>query len=359
MYNRKYNFSPGPAVLPLPVLEKAREDIISFRGSGIGVLEMSHRSKDFDKMYEEVIERFKGFMNIGDNYDIIFMGGGASSQFYLIPMNFLPRERTADYIVTGTWAKKAVKEARLFGNVNIASSSEDRNFSYLPKNHTFSKDPAYIHITSNNTIYGTQWGEYPEIHGTPVVCDMSSDILCKKIDFNAFDLIYAGAQKNIGPAGVTVVIIKNSFLERASADNPTMALYRTHVEKKSVFNTPPVFGIYIINEVLNWMIENGGLSAIEEKNRNKAGMVYGMMDKYPDFYRGHAEKDSRSLMNITFRLPSEDLEAKFIKEATSLDLMGLKGHRSVGGIRVSIYNAFPEDGVEKLVQFMKDFRDNN
>ncbi len=356
MYNRKYNFSPGPAVLPLPVLEKAREDIINFRQSGIGVLEMSHRGKEFNKMYEECIERFHTLMNIGDDYDILFLGGGASTQFYLIPLNFLSKDQTADYINTGTWAKKAIKEAKFFGNVNVASSSEDKNFSYLPKTHNFSSNPVYLHVTSNNTIYGTQWKEYPRIKGVPLICDMSSDILCKRINFTDFDLIYAGAQKNIGPAGVTVVFIKKSFLEKASSDHPTMTLYKTHSEKKSTFNTPPVFGIYIINEVLSWMLDNGGLSAIESNNNKKAGLVYDTIDLYPDFYRGHAEKDSRSVMNITFRLPSEDLEARFVKEASEIDLMGLKGHRSVGGIRVSVYNSFPLDGVEKLIGFMKDFR---
>lgn len=359
MYNRKYNFSPGPAVLPLSVLEKAREDIINFRGCGIGILEISHRGKDFDKMYNEIISRFRTLMNIGDDYEIFFVGGGASTQFFTLPLNFLNKDQTADYIVTGTWAKKAVKEAKLFGNVHIASSSEDKNFSYIPKVHNFSDNPAYLHVTSNNTIYGTQWSEYPKVPNVPLVCDMSSDILCKRLNFNDFDMIYAGAQKNIGPAGITAIIMKKSFLEKAGSDHPTMTLYKTHAENKSVYNTPPVFGIFIINEVLNWMIESGGLELIEKANIKKAGMIYGVIDQYPDFYKGHAERDSRSLMNITFRLPSEELEAKFIKQATEIDLLGLKGHRSVGGIRVSIYNAFPMDGVEKLAELMKKFKKEN
>lgn len=359
MYNRKYNFSPGPAVLPVSVLEKAQKDIVNFRGSGIGVLEMSHRGKEFTIMYEEIIARFKKIMKLGDDYDVIFVGGGASSQFFTVPLNFLQKDKTADYVVTGTWAQKAVKEAKLFGNVHIASSSEADSFSYIPTEHKFSNDPAYIHITSNNTIYGTQWAEYPDTCCTPLICDMSSDILYKDIDYNKFSLIYAGAQKNIGPAGITVVIIKKSFLEKAATGHPTMTLYKTHVEKKSVYNTPPVFGIYIINEVLEWVIQSGGIPEIEKTNNKKARMVYEILDNYPDFYKGHARKDSRSLMNITFRLPSEDLDKKFIKEATEIDLMGLKGHRSVGGVRVSIYNAFPVDGVEKLVEFMENFKKNN
>lgn len=359
MYNRKYNFSPGPAVLPLSVLEKAREDIINFRNCGTGILEISHRGKDFGNMYEEIIQRFKSLLEIGDDYEIFFVGGGASTQFFTVPLNFLKKDQTADYIVTGTWSKKAVKEAKLFGNVNIASSSEDKKFSYIPKEHKYSDNPVYLHVTSNNTIYGTQFFKYPKLDNIPLVCDMSSDILCKKMNYNDFDLIYAGAQKNIGPAGATVIIIKKSFLEKASTEHPTMTLYKTHAEKKSCFNTPPVFPIYIINEVLNWMIEKGGVEEIEKVNWKKAGLIYDMIDKYPDFYIGHAEKDSRSLMNITFTTPNPDLDAKFIKEASEIDLVGLKGHRSVGGIRVSIYNAFPIEGVEKLAGFMEEFRKKN
>jgi phosphoserine aminotransferase len=352
-----YNFNPGPAILPEPVLKRVRDELQSFNGTGISILETSHRSKDFEQVNNDAHDLMLKLMGLGDDYTVLFMGGGASLQFAMVPMNFLDGG-TADYVNTGSWSKKAIKEAKLFGNVKVAGSSEEANFTFIPKESDlrFSSDAHYVHLTSNNTIFGTQWHAFPKTKGVPVVCDMSSDILSRKVDFGSFDLIYAGAQKNLGPAGVTAVIIKRSFLETAKAGLTSMLSYKTYAEKKSLYNTPPVFGIYIVKLVLEWIAEAGGIDAVEKVNRKKQQLLYDFLDQNEDFYRGTAQKDSRSMMNVTFRLPSEEKEKDFVAKAAEQGMIGLKGHRSVGGIRASIYNAFPFEGVERLVEFMKKFR---
>jgi phosphoserine aminotransferase len=299
-------------------------------------------------------------MGLDENYHVLFLGGGASTQFAMIPMNLLSKDKTAAYVETGSWAEKAIKEAKRFGNVKVVASSKDKNHSYIPRvnNSDIPKDAAYLHITSNNTIFGTQWHEFPKTP-VPLVCDMSSDILSRNLDFTGFDLIYAGAQKNIGPAGVTVVIIKNDLLNKCSEDLPTMLGYKTHAKEKSLYNTPPVFPVYMVKLVLEWMKAEGGLAEIEKRNRAKQEAIYEAIAENSDYYKGHAERNSRSWMNITFRLPSVDLEEKFAKESKAAGFIGLKGHRSVGGLRASIYNAMSLEGCEKLAEFMQKFRRAN
>lgn len=359
---RKWNFNPGPATLPLSVLKKLKENTIELNGLGMSILEISHRSKDFEGILNETKRLYHKLLGFSDDYDTIFLGGGASLQFAMIPMNFL-NGGVADYVITGSWSKKALKEAKLFGNPNISASTESENFTRLPKEEEikYSQNPNYIHFTSNNTIYGTQWHQFPKTpEGVPVFCDMSSDILSRKFDPNKFSLIYAGAQKNLGPAGVTLITMKKELLNSVKEGLPTMLSYKTHFEANSLYNTPPVFAIYVVMLVLEWANEIGGLEKIEEINNQKAELLYGTIDKYADFYRGTVvDKNSRSFMNVTFRLPSEELEQKFIKEASSAGFHGLKGHRSVGGIRVSMYNAFPLEGIEKLCNFMEEFKRKN
>jgi phosphoserine aminotransferase len=361
MTNRVYNFNPGPAVLPEPVLKEVQENLMSLPGVGMSILEISHRSSTFENILNETIENLKKLGNIPDNYKIIFLGGGASLQFSMVPLNLMPPKNKADYIVTGSWSKKAVKEAKRVGTVNIVASTEDENFKRIPKQEELKLDPdsAYVHYTSNNTIFGTEWHYIPEVGDVPLVCDMSSDIFSYPFDVAKFGLIYAGAQKNLGPAGVTVVIIREDLLERSQDSLHTMLNYKIHAENNSLYNTPPVFGIYIVGLVAKWIINLGGLEAIAKINDEKARLIYDAIDNSDGFYRGHAEKDSRSKMNITFRLPNEELEKKFVKESTEQNLMGLKGHRSVGGLRASIYNAFPIEGVKALVEFMKEFQQKN
>jgi len=361
MTNRVYNFNPGPAVLPEPVLKEVQENLMSLPGVGMSILEISHRSSTFENILNETIENLKKLGNIPDNYKIIFLGGGASLQFSMVPLNLMPPKNKADYIVTGSWSKKAVKEAKRVGTVNIVASTEDENFKRIPKQEELKLDPdsAYVHYTSNNTIFGTEWHYIPEVGDVPLVCDMSSDIFSYPFDVSKFGLIYAGAQKNLGPAGVTVVIIREDLLERSQDSLHTMLNYKIHAENNSLYNTPPVFGIYIVGLVAKWIINLGGLEAIAKINDEKARLIYDAIDNSDGFYRGHAEKDSRSKMNITFRLPNEELEKKFVKESTEQNLMGLKGHRSVGGLRASIYNAFPIEGVKALVEFMKEFQQKN
>jgi phosphoserine aminotransferase len=361
MTNRVYNFNPGPAVLPEPVLKEVQENLMSLPGVGMSILEISHRSSTFENILNETIENLKKLGNIPDNYKIIFLGGGASLQFSMVPLNLMPPKNKADYIVTGSWSKKAVKEAKRVGTVNIAASTEEENFKRIPKQEELKLDPdaSYVHYTSNNTIFGTEWHYIPEVGDVPLVCDMSSDIFSYPFDVAKFGLIYAGAQKNLGPAGVTVVIIREDLLERSQDSLHTMLNYKIHAENNSLYNTPPVFGIYIVGLVAKWIINLGGLEAIAKINDEKARLIYDAIDNSDGFYRGHAEKDSRSKMNITFRLPNEELEKKFVKESTEQNLMGLKGHRSVGGLRASIYNAFPIEGVKALVEFMKEFQQKN
>ena len=361
MTNRVYNFNPGPAVLPEPVLKEVQENLLALPGVGMSILEISHRSATFENILNETIENLKRLANIPQNYKILFLGGGASLQFSMVPLNLMPPKNKADYIVTGSWSKKAVKEAKRVGIVNISASTEEENFKRIPKQEELKLDPdaAYVHYTSNNTIYGTEWHYIPDVGNVPLVCDMSSDIFSYPFDISKYGLIYAGAQKNLGPAGVTIVIIREDLLERSQDSLHTMLNYKIHAENNSLYNTPPVFGIYIVGLVAKWLLNLGGLEAIAKINDEKAKLIYDAIDNSNGFYKGHAEKDSRSKMNITFRLPSEDLEKKFVKEATDRGLVGLKGHRSVGGLRASVYNAFSIEGVRALVEFMKEFQNQN
>jgi len=352
---RVFNFSPGPATLPQEVLQQAAKDIVNFNDSGIGLIEMSHRSKDFIAITDETERLLRELMNIPANYKVLFLQGGASTQFAMVPMNLLGPDKTATYLNTGTWSKNAIKEAKLIGKVDVAFDSEGTKFDRLPESLDFSSadDKEYLYFVSNNTIFGTQFHEFPKTK-TTMICDMSSDILSRPVDVSSFGIIFAGAQKNMGTAGCTVVIIRDDLLDKAPATLPTMFKYKTHADKGSMFNTPPCFGIYTVGLVLKWLQKQGGVPAITEINNKKAALVYQAIDA-SDFYRGHAQKPYRSKMNITFNLPTPELEAKFVKEALSKDLNGLKGHRSVGGIRASIYNAFPLEGVERLVEFMGEF----
>jgi phosphoserine aminotransferase len=356
MGKRIYNFNAGPAALPLPVLEEIQEELLDFKGSGMSIMEVSHRSKWFDDVINEAIDRTKRLLKLGDQFQVLFVQGGASLQFCMIPMNLAVPGRPVDYINTGTWSTKAIKEAEIQGrDVRVIASSEDRNFSYIPKNYQVNKDAAYLHFTSNNTIKGTQWPEFPRSGDVPLISDMSSDFLSRPFDANPFGLIYAGAQKNIGPSGTALVIIRKDMLARVPKEIPTMLKYSTFSEKNSMFNTPSCFIIYTINLVLKWLEnEIGGLQKMEQINQEKARTLYDFIDQ-SDFYQGTADKDSRSLMNVTFRLPNEDLEKKFVEQAGKENLGGLKGHRSVGGCRASIYNATGMDAIQALVAFMTAF----
>jgi len=361
MEKRIYNFSAGPAVLPEEVLKEAQENLFTLPGVGMSILEISHRSKTFDKIIGDARDDLRTLLDISQDYEILFLQGGASLQFSMVPLNIMPPVNKADYIVTGSWSKKAVKEAKRVGEVNIAATAEDTKFNRIPKQAELklNADAAYVHFTSNNTIYGTEWQTEPVVGSVPLVCDASSDILHKKIDINKYALVYAGAQKNMGPAGVTLVIIRKDMLERSSDTLHTMLNYKTHVENGSMYNTPTTFGIYIINLVAKWLKKNDGLDAMYKLNKEKAEILYKCIDDSDGYYKGHAEKDSRSLMNVTFNLHSAELEQKLIAEATAAGFSGLKGHRSVGGLRASIYNAFPKKGVQDLVDFMKNFQTNN
>ena len=357
---RIVNFSAGPAVLPVEVLEQAQRDLISLPGVGMSILEISHRSKPFDDVIDGCEADMRTLAGIPKDYHVLFLQGGASTQFSMVPMNLLSAATSADYVVTGAWSQKAVKEAKRVGGVKIAASTESENFARVPRQAELKLDPnaAYVHYTTNNTIFGTEFNYVPDVGSVPLVADASSDIFSGPIDVAKFGLIYAGAQKNLAPAGVTLVIIRNDLIARTPSSLPTMLQYGVHVENKSMYNTPPVFAIYVMRLVLAWLIKQGGLAAVEKRNARKADKLYAEIDR-TGFYRGHATKDSRSRMNVTFRLPSEDLEKKFVKEATAAGLDGLKGHRSVGGLRASIYNAFPEDGIDALVQFMSEFERRN
>jgi len=360
MTERIFNFSAGPAVIPVPVLEEAQRDMLSLPGVGMSVMEISHRSKTFDAIVAGAEAGLRELLTVPDNYHILFLQGGASLQFSMVPMNFLPPDGSADYVLTGSWGKKALKEAKKVGAVNVAATMADGGFTRVPSRDEISLSPhaAYVHITSNETIEGVQWKREPNVGDVPIVADMSSDILSRAIDVSKYGLIYAGAQKNMGPSGVTVVILRDDLLQRIPENLATMLDYRIHVENKSLYNTPNTWGIYILNLVCKWVQEKGGLGAMERENEEKARLVYEAIDA-TDFYRGHADMDCRSTMNVTFRLPAEELEKKFVAESTAQGLDGLKGHRSVGGIRASIYNAFPRAGVEALVSFMKDFERRN
>ena len=359
MSTRVYNFNPGPATLPYEVLEQVASDTVDYHGVGMGVMEMSHRSKEFMAIMAQAEELLRELMEIPDNYKVLFLQGGASSQFYMVPMNLLGPGKKATYLNTGTWAKKAIDEAKLFGEIEVGFSSEDQKFNRVPGpgEYMVSDDSEYLYFVSNNTIFGTQFQTFPQTDKL-LISDMSSDILSRKCDVGTFAMIFAGAQKNLGPAGVTLVIIRDDILDRAPQNIPTMLRYKTHADKGSMFNTPPCSAIHVVGEVLKWLKKMGGVDAIEQINREKAAVLYEMIDS-TGYYRGHAEKGSRSAMNITFNLPSPELEAKFIAESTARGLSGLKGHRSVGGCRASLYNAFPAKGVANLVAFMKEFEMHN
>ena len=353
---RVYNFSAGPAVLPLSVLEEIQRDLVALPGVGMSILEISHRSAAFEAILAQAEADIRKLAAIPASYKVLFLQGGASLQFSMVPMNLLGSGATADYIDSGSWAEKAIKEAKRVGNVNVAATTKEQNYSRLPKQSDLKLTPgaAYVHMTSNNTIEGTEYKDLPSVGDVPLVSDTSSDMFSRPLDVGRHALVYAGAQKNMGPAGVTIVIIREDLLARSPKTLPTMLNYAVHAENGSMYNTPPAFAVYTLGLVMKWLTANGGLEAIEKANVRKAAKLYAEIDR-TGFYRGTADKDCRSLMNVTFRLSSEDLEKQFVKESTVAGLDGLKGHRSVGGMRASIYNAFPEDGVDALVAFMRDF----
>ncbi len=361
MSERIFNFSAGPATLPFEVLQEAQAELLNFQNTGMSILEISHRSKAYEAVNQEAEANMKELLGLGDNYRVLFLQGGASTQFAMVPMNFLAKDRTADYIMTGAWSEKALKEAKLFGNTHIAASTAEGNYKRIPalEEIQLSENPAYVHMTSNNTIFGTQWQQFPDFGDVPLIADMSSDMLCKPFDASKFALIYAGAQKNLGPSGVTVVVIRQDLLENNPKNIPTMLRYETHSKNDSLYNTPPSFSVYIVNLVLRWLKANGGLAGAETRNKEKAALIYDTIDNSGGFYRGHADADSRSTMNVTFRLPSEELEKEFAAQATAAGLNGLKGHRSVGGLRASIYNAMPKAGCQALKDFMLEFQRKN
>ncbi|HUF46484.1 MAG TPA: 3-phosphoserine/phosphohydroxythreonine transaminase [Vicinamibacterales bacterium] len=351
-----YNFSAGPAILPVPVLEEAQHDLLALPGVGMSVMEISHRSKPFERIIGEAEADLRALGSVPDHYKVLFLQGGASMQFSMVPMNLLTAGLTADYIVTGEWSKKALKEAVKVGVARSAGSTESGGFRRLPAPGELELTPgaAYVHMTSNNTIFGTQWHHLPDVGSAPLVSDASSDIFSRPIDVTQYGLIYAGAQKNLGPSGVTVVVVREDLLARSASSLPSMLNYKVMADGGSLYNTPPCFGIYVLGLVLKWLKSAGGLEAMAGQNAHKAGLLYAELDR-SGFWRPHAEREARSLMNVTFRLPSEELESRFVTEATAAGFDGLKGHRSAGGLRASLYNAFPEAGVTALVDFMQAF----
>ena len=354
--HRVFNFGAGPAVLPESVLEEAQRDLLALPGLGMSVLEISHRSAAFDRILEQAEADLRTLAGVPEDYHVLFLQGGASQQFAMVPMNLLGPGGVADYTLTGSWAKKAATEAARFGRVNICATTEAEAFTRVPAPDELrlTSGSAYVHVTSNNTIVGTQWPIIPEVGETPLVVDASSDLLCRPIDVTRHGLIYGGAQKNLGPAGVTLAIVRNDLAERGPDTLPTMLRYAVAAKHGSRYNTPPVFAIYVFGLVMRWLLDNGGLTTMETRNRRKAAMLYDAIDQ-SGFYRGTAQRGSRSLMNVTFRLPTEELERRFVSQASEAGLSGLKGHRSVGGLRASIYNAFPEAGVATLVELMAEF----
>lgn len=355
---RVINFNAGPAALPEAALERAQRELVDFAGTGMSIMEHSHRGKAYAAVHEEAIQLVRTLCGVSDDYHVLLLQGGASQQFALVPMNLLAPGKSADYVLTGAWSQKALKEAKVLGTARVAASTEvDKKFARIPAQSELELDPnaAYVHITSNNTIFGTQWQTWPDVGRVPLVADMSSDIMWRPIDVSRFGLIYAGAQKNLGPSGVTLVIARKDLVEGGRKDIPTIFQYRTHAENNSLYNTPPTFGIYLLRNVLSVIQEQGGLAAMEQRNREKAELLYGAIDARPDFYRCPVDKPSRSTMNVVFNLPTPELEAEFVAEAQKRNMVGLKGHRSVGGIRASIYNAVSRQWVAALVDFMKDF----
>lgn len=356
--NRIYNFSAGPAILPDEVLLTVRDNLLNYKSSGIGLMEMSHRSKDFDEIIQSAEANLKKLLELSDDYAVIFTTGGASNQNSMIPMNLLGKDQVASYILTDSWSENSHKEAMKFGKTEVAASSKETGFNYIPKDLKISANSAYLHYTSNNTIVGTEFKTEPEVGNIPLICDASSDLLSKKIDARKYALIYAGAQKNLGPAGVTVVIIRKDLLDRVPAGLPVMMDYKIYVEKQSLYNTPPCLPIYVVGEVFKWLLNIGGLSVIEKRNQEKAALIYNALDS-SDFYLPFAKKEDRSLMNISFNIANKDLEETFLKEAKAVSLNGLKGHRNVGGFRASVYNAFPLEGAKVLAEFLREFAKKN
>ena len=359
---RLHNYYAGPAALPLEALEAAREELLDFQGSGVSVMETSHRSKEYDHVHNETISLVKELMGLGDNYKVLLLQGGASLQFAMVPMNLLGADASADYLLTGAWSQKAIKEAKIIGAARIAANTEqDGVFTSIPKQGQLDLDPkaAYCHIPSNNTIFGTQWRSFPDTGAVPLVGDMSSDILSRKFDPTPFGIIYAGAQKNLGPSGLAVVIVREDILEKCNKGLPTLLSYNTHADKNSLFNTPPSFTIYMVNKVLNWVKGRGGVEAMEKENTQKAELIYGTIDGSNGFYKNTIAPEDRSQMNVVFRLTTEELEKKFVADGLAAGFLGIKGHRSVGGIRVSIYNANTLDSVKDIVAFMKEFAAKN
>lgn len=358
---RAYNFNAGPAALPLEVLKRAQAEFVDFRGTGMSIMEMSHRGAVYESVHQEAQSRLLNLFGNPQGYKVLFLQGGASTQFAMIPLNFLTEGKTAAYVKTGSWADKAIKEAKLVGETFVAASSEESKFMSLPdlSKLELPENTAYLHLTANETIEGTEFKTFPDTGSIPLIADMSSDILSHPFDLTQFGMVYAGAQKNLGPSGVTVVIAREELLAESPKQIPTILRYDTHYNNNSLYNTPPSFSIYMVNEVLKWIEEQGGLEGIEQLNLKKAGLLYDTIDQSAGFYKGCADKDSRSLMNVTFRLASEELEKKFIKESEAAGFVGLKGHRSVGGLRASIYNAVPQETVAALTDFMNDFRSSN
>lgn len=361
MTDRIHNFNAGPGVLPESVLKQAQQDIWNIGGSGMGIMEHSHRGKLFEKVISDAEAETRRLAGIPDNYRVLFIQGGASQQFAMVPMNLLAQGRTADYLVTGVWSQKALKEAKLFGTTHVALTGEASKFSEIPSPETirYSPNPVYVHLTTNNTIYGTEWKTEPPVPaGAPLVADTSSDMFSRPIDVSKYGLIYAGAQKNLGPSGIVLVIIRDDLVEAGPSNLASVLQYRTFAKEKSLYNTPPTMAIYVVGLVLKWIRETGGLQAMAERNVEKAKLLYDFLDQ-STFFRGTAHRESRSLMNVCFRAPSEALEEQFCSEATKRGFAGLKGHRSVGGMRASIYNACPRESVVALVDFLKEFERAN
>jgi phosphoserine aminotransferase len=355
------NFNAGPAMLPPSVLEQAQAELRDYQGRGLSIMEMSHRGKEFEAVNAQAEATFKRLLGAGDGYRVVFLQGGASTQFAMLPMNFLPPGATADYLMTGAWAEKAFEEAAALGQARSTASTKAEGYRRVPRPDEiqFSPNPAYVHLTSNETIHGIQWHSFPDVGDRPLVADMSSDILSRPVDVGKFALIYGGAQKNLGPAGVTAVLLREAWLAKANKGVPTMLRYATHVKNNSLYNTPPTFGVYVLGLVLQWIEKGGGLTAMAARNTQKAQIVYEAIDRSGGFYRGHALPESRSQMNVTFRLPSEALEKQFVTESQAQGMIGLAGHRSVGGIRASLYNAVGTEACQTLASFMKDFARKN
>jgi phosphoserine aminotransferase len=361
---RVFNFNPGPAGLPLPALEQAQRELLDFRGSGMSIMEHSHRGKVYEAVHDQTMARLRELLSISDDYEVLFLSGGASEQFAVVPMNLLPSGRSADYILTGGWSEKAYEEAKRVGQARVAgSTAEQGRYTRIPRAEELQLDPAaaYVHMTTNNTLFGTQWpvAAFPDTGDVPLVADMASDILSRRIDVSRFGLIYAVATKNVGPSGIVVVIVRKDLVARGRTDIPKIFRYKTHADARSLYNTPPTFSIYLMGNVLEWIAAQGGLEAIEQVNEEKGRVLYQTIDDLADFYRAPVERASRSLMNVVFRLPSDGLEEAFVAAATARGLVGLKGHRSVGGIRVSTYNAVSLEAVKTLTSFMREFAREN